>query len=86
MHAKPHPRTLSINEDIRGGHNVPPPREYDAKKRLVVIGLNVFRIENMKTSVRARSSIVRKESYHVVEPCLMIVKVMTVPSLIVFIN
>ena len=25
MHAKPHPRTLSINQDIRGGHNVPPP-------------------------------------------------------------
>ena len=41
MHAKPHTRTLSINEDIRGGHNVPPPREYDAKKRLVVIGLRV---------------------------------------------
>ena len=25
MHAKPHPHTLSINQDIRGGPNVPPP-------------------------------------------------------------
>ena len=41
MHAKPHPHTLSINQDIRGGPNVPPPREYDAKKRLVGIGLTL---------------------------------------------
>ena len=32
MHAKPHTRTLSINEDIRGGHNVPPPGSTTPKK------------------------------------------------------
>ena len=39
MHAKPHTRTLSINEDIRGGPNEPPPRRYDASKRSAGIGL-----------------------------------------------
>ena len=32
MHAKPHPRTLSINQDIRGEHNVPPPGSTMQKK------------------------------------------------------
>ena len=36
MHAKPHTRTLSINEDIRGGPNEPPP----AVRRLKKVGWN----------------------------------------------